>query len=131
MGYKININCKACGYKEELKVGRFINEMSINNILPLLDDDNRKTVENLINTNNFISFTYSRKIGYCEKCKNICSLGVVSIYTKDGRNIELQNKCKNCKRKVVIFDIENNVDIRLLCYKCNNGELNIEKFEEE
>lgn len=128
MGYKIRIKCNTCKYNEEFKIGKCQKESDINNVLPLLDEDNRRIIQDIRNKNNFISFTYNRKIGYCEKCKSLRSIGIINVYTKDGQSTEFQNKCNICNRKVIIFDIENNGNIRLVCSKCNKDELEIENM---
>lgn len=128
MGYKVKLKCNSCEYEEVFNLGQCDSDRDIEKVLPLLNDENREYTKKIREKDNLISFTFYRKLGYCEKCKKISSINIINLFTKDGNVVELRDNCSQCNNKVLIFDLESNIDINLTCIKCGKDKIMIKRL---
>lgn len=129
MEYKVKLKCNSCDYEETFNLGQCNSDGSIEKVLPLLNDENREYIKRIMVKDNLISFTFYRKLGYCEKCKKISAINIINLFTKDGNVVQLRDNCPICNNKVLIFDLESNIDVNLTCIKCAKAKLDIKRID--
>lgn len=121
---KILVSCSNCGYEEKFFIGQIKNISSIGDIYNELEEDDKIILNDLDEKNEILSFTYYNKLTYCYKCRKLSSSALVNIFTRSGRIITLNSKCKKCKSELHILN--SNEDIfKVKCKKCNSNSLRV------
>lgn len=121
---KILVSCSNCGYEEKFFIGQIKNISSIREIYNELEEEDKIILNDLDDRNEILSFTYYTKLTYCYKCRKLASSALVNVFTRSGKIITLNAKCKKCQSKLHILN--SNEDIfEVKCNKCNKNSLRV------
>ncbi|MBU5487428.1 hypothetical protein KQI77_04530 [Clostridium sp. MSJ-8] len=121
---KISVSCNNCSYEEKFLIGQIKNVSSIEEIYNELEEEDKIILDDLDEKNEILSFTYYNKLTYCARCRKLESSALVNIFTRSGKIITLNGRCKVCKSNLNILN--SNEDIfKVKCNKCNKNTLSV------
>jgi len=121
MGTIVEIECINCGYKKELFIGGGLNDWDIKNTLSEFSGENFSKLyqEIILSKKNLDIFSFSRYIGVCNSCKELCVVPIISFKMNNKKEQEVVGRCPKCNDRVNTY--KNNTEIlNIKCPKCGS-----------
>lgn len=111
MGKICEISCQ-CGYTKKLYIGEGLAACNINMVNVVFPEETLKSFNNYYRNKEIKSFFTENKLSFCDRCKEIMTVAVLTVELTSGKKIKFINGCTKCGNKVRILD---NLS---LCPKC-------------
>lgn len=121
MGQIVNLKCERCGYEANLWVGAGMTFFDIEKTITLFNKDTQQRIRNDLEKNPKGTWTITKEIGVCERCRKISAIPVFILNKEDGTVVEYIGKCI-CGGDVDIVDTEKVLsgEIKLECPACGD-----------
>ena len=100
MGELRYLSCEKCNYEKKVHLGGGLMSINPDIVEKSLKGEDLEQWINLQKNDEIKRFVWEYAIAFCEDCKELNEVFMVYVEKKDGQNLILDCRCKNCQKKL-------------------------------
>ena len=131
MGTVYRATCPKCGYKEQFCLGIGLGGINLFGCIRALSKKEQIEIRKMHENREIASFLVENKLTECRHCKTLNKLKektIITITDQDGHSLVFGGQCRDCGRKLHIYDGEVDKDTgKVACPSCGESFLIISK----